>query len=668
MRWVNGSVSLLAAAAVLTAGFAWKVQAEDDEIPAAARDEGCTFRSDPVEFLQSQSRARFGAFDRAAKLSRQGIRKAAVPADSISRRNFIDDAIFDKLIAAGVPSAPKSSDEEFVRRIFFDLTGRIPSAAEIREFNGNGSGNKREELIEKLLYSQEFSDKWAVWFLDLINSTEGLSVNGRRPQVEGRNALDVYIREAIHNRKPISEIVYETITATGNNYLMENGPVNFVVLSSAAMGPIQDTYDMMLSRTATSYLGLSHYDCLLCHNGRGHLESLSLWAQRSTRMQAQQMAAHFSRMRLAAAVPNTAQYLNPLYNSTVVSDADRGTYDLNVTFGNRPARCAPGAQVVNARCMPLDPKMPATLSLTPEYHDGSAPGNSNWRAAFAQKLLQDPMFGRNFANRLWKAFFNLGLVDPVDALDPARLDPANPPPSPWTLQATHPVLLEKLAAFFVENDTDIRAFIRLLVQSSAYQLSSQYSAPWKLEYVPLFARHYPRRLDAEEIHDAIVKSTGVLSSYTWPVINAQTVARGAVLPQSAPVNWAMKLPDINEPRANTGNARDFMASFTRGNRDTAPRSQSGTILQQLNLMNDQVVTTRVKVAVSPVLQGIAKIAENDTAVEEIFLSFLSRAPSRTERDIAVAYLAKAKTTAERNTFIEDLAWACINKIEFLFSY
>jgi hypothetical protein len=236
------------------------------------------------------------------------------------------------------------------------------------------------------------------------------------------------------------------------------------------------------------------------------------------------------------------------------------------------------------------------------------------------------------------------------------------------MQATHPELLEKLAQFFVDNNTDIRTFIRLLVQSSAYQLSSNYSGPWKLEYVPLFARHYPRRLMAEEIHDAIVKATGAFPQYTWPVINAQTVARGSILPQSPAVNWAMQLPDVNEPRANTGNARDFMAAFQRGNRDTAQRSQSGTLLQQLFLMNDQVVTNRIRAGNSPVLQAILRITDNSTAVDELFLTFLARMPNASERQAAVGHLAKARNNGERNTYLEDLAWVCINKVEFLFSY
>jgi hypothetical protein len=228
--------------------------------------------------------------------------------------------------------------------------------------------------------------------------------------------------------------------------------------------------------------------------------------------------------------------------------------------------------------------------------------------------------------------------------------------------------MEKLAQFFIENNTDLRAFIRLLTESSAYQLSSDYTGPWKLDYVTLFARHYPRRLDAEEIHDAIVKATGVMPQYTWPIINGNTVERGTPLPQSSPVSWAMQLPDINEPRANTGNGRDFMAAFRRGNRDTAPRSQAGSILQQLYLMNDQFVTTRIKIAASPAMQQISRIQDNKAVVEELFLQFLTRPPSQQEWDAGVAHLAKARSAAERNAFIEDLAWVCVNKVEFLFSY
>jgi hypothetical protein len=251
-----------------------------------------------------------------------------------------------------------------------------------------------------------------------------------------------------------------------------------------------------------------------------------------------------------------------------------------------------------------------------------------------------------------KQFFNLGLVDPVDTMDPARLDPSHPPPAPWTLQASSPQLLERLAQEFKNNNAGLREYIRLIVRSNAYQLSSRYDGNWDINYVPLYARHYPRRLDAEEIADAIVKATGVSGGYTavgWP---------------DTQVAWAMQLPDT----VSGGPVAAFMNTFLRGNRDTQLRSQAGSILQQLSLMNDPFVLNRNKVAASPVLQNISKITDNNAAVEEMFLTFLWRYPSDDERAAAVKALNAATTATLRNNAIEDLAWVLMNKLDFLFSY
>ncbi len=625
--------------------------AQDQENPLPL--DGCTFRANPSEFLESQSRVRDEVFQ-SVRRWKSGAKASAVSASSIPRKNFIDDDIFGRLEAAQVPAAALTTDAEFIRRITLDLTGRLPSPAAVREFVSSDSSLKRDDLINRLLMTQEFTDKWVTWFADLIQATESLSTSNRRPQIEGRNSLDTYLRHALANNLSVKQIVTELLTGTGNNYFTENGRVNYIVLGSAAMGPVQDTYDMLLTRTATQFLGMAHYDCLLCHNGRGHLTGISAWGERGIRNDAQRMAAFFSRVRLNTVVPGTEQYKHPLYNSTDVQDAATGSYDLNTTSGNRPNRAAVGT----------------IRTLMPEYRDGSAPPatGSSWRAFYAQKLVNDPMFSRNFANRLWKAFFGLGLVDPVDTLDPARLDPKNPPPDPWTLQASHPELLEKLAEHFAENNGDLRGFIRTLVMSNAYQLSSDYNYEWKYEYLTLFPRHYPRRLQAEEIVDNITIATGVPQNYTWPVINGQTVPQGTALRQSDPVQSAYKLPDVNEPRNNAGNALGFMNSFLRGNRDTAVRSSAGSILQQLNIMNDQFVTNRIKATgttASPVIAGYVRSTDNTGLVDDMWLRFLGREPTEAERNRALLHIQR---TSNRNTAIEDLAWACMNKLDFLFSY
>ena len=134
-----------------------------------------------------------------------------------------------------------------------------------------------------------------------------------------------------------------------------------------------------------------------------------------------------------------------------------------------------------------------------------------------------------------------------------------------------------------------------------------------------------------------------------------------------PTVWAVQLPDTLEPRSN-GAVATFMNSFLRGNRDTLTRSQAGSIVQQLSLMNDPFVNNRTRVAASAALAAIAKLPTNDAIVNEIFYTFLSRAPSARELDRGLNFLSTSTTAAAKSTAVEDMAWVAINKVDFLFSY
>jgi hypothetical protein len=262
------------------------------------------------------------------------------------------------------------------------------------------------------------------------------------------------------------------------------------------------------------------------------------------------------------------------------------------------------------------------------------------------------MFATNFANRFWRELMGMGLVEPYDMLDPDRLDPDNPPDDPWTLQATHPVLLKKLAQYFADSDFNVKGLLRLIVRSNAYQMSSRYDGEWTLDMVSSFARHYPRRLWAEEVHDIIATGSGQFNNYTPIRLPA--------------VKFAMQLPEPAEPN-NDGSTANFLNTFLRGNRDSQPRSASLSILQRLAVMNDPFVVNRVKAA-APNLAVIFKIADNTQVIEEIYLTFLGRKPSPAEQQVALDLLSTAANATDRGAYLEDLVWACINKADFLFSY
>src|SRR6185436_20514730 len=150
----------------------------------------------------------------------------------------------------------------------------------------------------------------------------------------------------------------------------------------------------------------------------------------------------------------------------------------------------------------------------------------------------DIQFSRAIVNYVWEKMMVEAFVSPSNGFDLARLDPIHYPPDTWSLQPTNAQLLESMAQWFQQNNYDLRALISLIAKSNAYQLSSSYPGTWDVSYVPYYARKYVRRLDAEEIHDAIAKATGVPGNYTLA---------GSDLP---PVQWAMQLPEPREPRGN----------------------------------------------------------------------------------------------------------------------
>ena len=594
-----------------------------DDVSSAVSGANCTFQAAPDRFIGAQSRVQ-AEVSRRAQQFQKGTATSAKPrmsAAEIARHNFIDDEIFNAMAKAQVQPAALTTDEEFFRRINLDLTGRLPAPDDVRAFVSNTDPDKRNAVIEQLLYSPQFGYKWSMWLGDILQNNVSQVTAAVNRQIDGRNQFYSYIYWAVQGGKSMHDVVFDTLTMTGNNYDQPLGAVNFLIGGSISGGPAQDTYDGMLVRTATAFLGQGNYDCLLCHNGFGHLNQINLWASQVTRMDAEKMAAFFSRTRLTGYRTTTPP--DSYTNSTIVSEVTTNVgYDLNTTFGNRPNRVPVGS----------------VKTLTPVYQaTGTTPKDGNWRAALAQAITSDPMFARNFANRIWKAMFNLGLVEPVDQLDPARLDPQNPPPDPWTMQASNPALLEKLAQYFTDGYVDGRGMVRLIAQSSAYQLSSRYDGDWNVQYVPLYARHYPRRLDAEEIHDAITTATGVFNKYT-------------VQDWGDTISYAMQFPDTSEPRSN-GAVATFLNGFLRGNRDTTFRSQASSILQQLNLMNDNFVVSRTKVTASPTLTAMSKITDNNALIDQMFLTFLSRLPSAYERAHTLPYLQNATTAAARNTVI-----------------
>ena len=551
-----------------------------------------------------------------------GKRRVVTPPPSVAfeAKNFIDTEVFGKMVKNGIHWTTASSDAELLRRVTLDLTGEIPDPDTVKAFLADPSADKRDRAIDRLLKSDAFVDRWTMWLGDLVQNVAFASNNN---EIYGaRNAYWVYLRQSIQTNKPYDQIVRELIAGSGRQFT--NGEVNHWVRELQPNGPIQDTYDNLSATTGSRFLALP-LQCISCHNGLGHLEQSNSALAKRTRYDFWRNAAFFAQV-------TTKVEFTPRSAELILSDNTTGAYELNTTSGNKTPRVPINGQAT------VDP----AFFLTGE---GPRDGEPR-RVAYGRILTAHPQFARATVNYLWKELFGLGIVEPTDSFDLLRQDPATLPAGA-TLQPTHPALLTQLASYFSTNNYDLRAILKLMVSSNAYQLASRYDGgAWNDTYTPYFARHYPRRLMAEELLDAVFKVTNQIPTVT---------ASGDL-----PFSKMMMLPDPLEG----GPYATMLNNFGRGNRDDQPRTSESSIVQALKLMNDPIITDRIKSTASgSTLQKLlGSTKDPGTIADSLYLAVLSRYPSGPERAVAIEYLGSGDVAKQSET----LQLALINRLDFLF--
>jgi hypothetical protein len=339
--------------------------------------------------------------------------------------NIIDKAIFGALAAQGIEPAQPATDEEFCRRVSLDLTGKQPSPERLLQYVADTDPNKKDKLIAELIGSEPFIDRWTVWMEDLVRTFLVFTRSDR-------NAEYLYLRDAVAKNRPFNQVATDLITYVGPS---DQGPGGFLVRPVIAVELAQDAYDELAAETVRTFLGTQAI-CVSCHNGEGHLEQVNLFLSTKKRSEFWGLSAFFANIA----------YEIPRRDPTVrILNRRDGMYEAATRDGMRPPRDG-GV---------IDP----SYGL---FGEGKPGDREEKRTALARLITSDPQFARAFANRVFAHFFTLGLVEPLDGFDLARLDPSNPPPAPWDLQPSNPALLNELASFFRQNNYDMRALITLI--------------------------------------------------------------------------------------------------------------------------------------------------------------------------------------------------------------
>mgnify|MGYP001025898079 FL=1 len=343
----------------------------------------------------------------AGNASTAGAATGPASVEEVARQ--IDAIIARRLAAEKVTPSEPASDAEFLRRVYLDITGKIPTAEQAAAFLDSTNQQKRARLIEQLLaspdYGRHFADEWVRLLVPRNSDNRALRVQ----------PLFDWLAEQFNQNRPWSEIVTALLTATGTQ--QENPAVTYFLANQGL--------DQITNSVCKLFLG-NQLQCAQCHN-----HPFTNWKQNDY----WSFAAFFSKVR----ADNTVRAAK-LGNTPGVTESNR-------IFGRRP-------------------NLPESYkALPPKFLGGAQPqlrSDEPYRPVLAKWLTaaDNPYFARATVNRWWAKFFGRGLVNPVD-----DMHEDNPP--------TYPELLDLLAAQLAAHNFDLKWLVRTITNTQAYQRSSR---------------------------------------------------------------------------------------------------------------------------------------------------------------------------------------------------
>ena len=422
-------------------------------------------------------------------------------------------------------------------------------------------------------------------------------ISGRKLRPDALKSYYQWLRGEMEKGTPWDQIVRQVVSARGDT--MKNGATNFY--------SVHQDPETMAENVSQAFMSLS-INCAKCHN-----HPLEKW----TNDQYYSFANLFARVRAKG----------------WGGDARSGNGARTLFIANR-------GDLIQPRTGKPQPPAP----LDGQAIESDSPEDRREALAAWLTAPENPYFTRSIANRVWANFFGRGIVEPVDDL---RV--SNP--------ASNEPLLEAISAHLVENRYELKALMRLILQSETYQRTSA-PLPENMGDQKYYSRYYPRRLMAEVLQDAITSVTRISPKYD-KITLADGSTQGTNFYRDG--TRALQLFDSSVTSY-------FLKTFGRNEREITcecERSNKPSMVQVLHLSNGDTLNSNLRSEQSCVNVMIPQ--SDEEIIEETYLLCLSRPPSDGERKRLIA-MFDSTPEKERRAAIEDLFWALMTSREFLFQH
>jgi hypothetical protein len=371
---------------------------------------------------------------------------AASAGDSRELTAKIDMHIDAHWKANGVKPAELADDSEFLRRVYLDLAGRIPSVNDVHRFLNDNSPNKRAKVIDTLLAGPGFANHFAT-----VYRRDWLPQTVSNPQFQPFGVqFEQWMRKQLRENRKYDSIVRELITVPPNGVTPRgmvdpNGaPISFLLVNDFKP-------ENVAAAASRLFLGVK-IECAQCHDHPFDAYS---------REQFWEFASFFAGLTPTDARARRGPTEAIEVRSMTIPGTEKKVSAKFLIGGTAPA---------------FKEKVSSRVTL------------ADWMTA-----KDNPYFARNAVNRTWAQLFGVGLIDPLD--EPGD---KNPP--------SHPELLNDLSRSFAGSGYDVKYLIRAIVNSRAYQRSSAASGASATEE-RTFARMKVRGLTPEQLFDSLVEAT-----------------------------------------------------------------------------------------------------------------------------------------------------------------
>ena len=620
------------------------------------------------------------------------------PKDASRVQNFIDAFLLARLQESGRSIAPPVDRRTWIRRATFDLTGLPPTTKEIADFLDDSSPRAFATAVDRLLASPRYGERWGRHWLDVVRYADTAGETADYPIREAYRYRD-YVVDAFNRDKPYDQFVREQIAgdllaakAPADRYAEMVTATGFLAISRRfGFDPenyhhltIQDTIDTL----GQAFLGLSP-GCARCHNHKFDPittgDYYALYGILDSTRYAFPGSEEKKRPRdfVPLIPPDQASTRKKAYDAALAKiDADLKALDEDRT-AERIALVNARADLTNAGPYPIayavaegtphnariqkrgEPSTPGEevpRRFLQILGGDSVPANTgSGRLALAEWLTRptNPLAARVMVNRVWQHHFGRGLVSTVN--DFGR---RGRPPS-------HPELLDALARRFRDGGWSIKALHREIMLSSTYQMagSDGSSSPTDPDdpLLPCFPR---RRLDAEEIRDAMLFAAGTLDlspAGPHPFPPVETWGFTQHNPFSAVYDSKHRSVYLMTPRLKR---HPYLALFDGAdpNSSTGRRLATTVPTQSLFFMNDPFVHEQAEALAK---REISTSSDDRARLQSVFERTLGRLPTPEETDDSLAFLS-AERAEEPETPDRDLrAWSALSRTlfarnEFLF--